>query len=108
VNVKGYTVWALVDTFEWVRGFYERFGLHYVDFSDPERARTPKLSASFYRDLILNNGYPENPVALPVYEQEDEFLYGQFDPDFLWGVATSAYQVEGGWNEDGEYVFLIL
>lgn len=24
-----------------------------------------------------------------------------FPPDFVWGVATASYQVEGAWNEDG-------
>ena len=38
-------------------GTTEHFGLHYVNFSDPERPRTPKASAAFYRSVIENNGF---------------------------------------------------
>ena len=26
----------------------------------------------------------------------------KFDSDFLWGASSSAFQIEGGWNEDGK------
>jgi len=36
------------------------------------------------------------------YEAEEELLYDHFPADFKWGAATAAYQIEGGWDEDGK------
>jgi beta-glucosidase len=51
--VRGYFLWSLMDNFEWIFGFEQRFGLYHVDFETQKR--TPKLSASFYRDVIARN-----------------------------------------------------
>jgi beta-glucosidase len=53
VPVAGYFLWSLIDNFEWVDGYQKRFGLYYVDFNT--QRRTPKLSASFYREVIKQN-----------------------------------------------------
>lgn len=42
------------------------------------------------------------------WEMENEFLYDTFPDDFIWGFATSSYQIEGGWNESGKLIFGIL
>ncbi|VAH06639.1 unnamed protein product [Triticum turgidum subsp. durum] len=51
-NVKGYFVWSFLDVFEFMAGYYSRYGLHYVDFQDPELPRQPKLSAKWYSKFL--------------------------------------------------------
>jgi beta-glucosidase len=37
-----------------------------------------------------------------VAETAHPFVAYQFPKDFLWGVATASYQIEGAWNVDGK------
>ena len=53
IPVKGYFCWSLMDNFEWRNGFSARFGLVYVDFKTLKR--TPKLSASYFREAAARN-----------------------------------------------------
>src|SRR3977135_276131 len=53
VPVRGYFLWSLMDNFVWIFGFEQRFGLYHVDFET--QRRIPKLSVSFYRDVIARN-----------------------------------------------------
>uniref|UniRef100_A0A8C9S1Z6 Lactase n=1 Tax=Scleropages formosus TaxID=113540 RepID=A0A8C9S1Z6_SCLFO len=61
---------SLMDGFEGPQGYSERFGLHYVNFEDPNRPRTPKASAYFYSKVIENNGFVahlRHPIRCPLY-----------------------------------------
>jgi beta-glucosidase len=51
--VRGYFVWSPFDNFEWQNGHSLRFGLIHVDYAT--QRRTPKLSASYYREVIDRN-----------------------------------------------------
>jgi beta-glucosidase len=53
VPVRGYFHWSSMDNFEWTDGYGTRFGLIYVDYATLKR--TPKLSASFYSEVIARN-----------------------------------------------------
>jgi beta-glucosidase len=54
IPLKGYFLWSLLDNFEWADGYERRFGIIYVDFATQKR--TPKLSAEYYAQVILDNG----------------------------------------------------
>lgn len=51
-NIKGYTVWSLIDSFEWLDGYTQKFGIFSVNFTSHKKERIPKKSAIFFKDLI--------------------------------------------------------
>lgn len=85
VQVFGYTAWSLVDGFEWNYGYAVRRGLFYIDFSQPNRTRTPKTSAQYYQRVVADNGFLRDETSTEIN--------GRFPCDFHWGIADSTLQV---------------
>lgn len=50
VPIDGYFLWSFIDNYEWEDGYERRFGIVHCDFET--LARTPKLSARYYADVM--------------------------------------------------------
>ncbi|CAN8268553.1 unnamed protein product [Cochlearia groenlandica] len=50
-ETRGYFQWSFMDLFEFINYNYT-YGLYHVNFSDPERKRSPKTSALWYSALL--------------------------------------------------------
>lgn len=72
-DVRGYFLWTFLDNFEWDKGYSERFGIVYVDFTTQKRI--VKDSAYWYQKVIASGGKelginkPETPILFlnPVF-----------------------------------------
>ncbi|KAL7027466.1 hypothetical protein ACKWTF_005450 [Chironomus riparius] len=59
-NVRGYIAWSLMDSYEWKAGYSEKFGLYHVNFESPDKARTPKMSAKVYKNIVKTHKIDSN------------------------------------------------
>ncbi|XP_077295467.1 myrosinase 1-like [Arctopsyche grandis] len=59
-NVTGYSVWSLMDNFEWISGYGICFGLYEVDFKSEARIRTARASALVYEEIIRSRTIKPN------------------------------------------------
>lgn len=60
------------------------------------------LAGSAAAALLGSHELPAAPMPSPGAPADDENAPKQFPDNFLWGMATASYQVEGAWNEDGK------
>ncbi|WP_445083500.1 family 1 glycosylhydrolase, partial [Bradyrhizobium sp. TM233] len=65
--------------------------------ADVSRRRFAKLTGLAALGVAAGAGAAENEKSAST----DRHLPAPFPKDFLWGTATSSYQIEGAVNEDG-------
>lgn len=64
-DVRGYLYWSLIDNFEWLHGFWPRFGLIEIDRNDLLR-RKVRYSATKYAEICKNNQFEYEVASKPL------------------------------------------
>ncbi|XP_028030232.1 myrosinase 1-like [Bombyx mandarina] len=121
-DIRMYTPWSLMDNFEWMSGYTQRFGLYEVDYDSPELTRTPRKSAFIFKEIVksrtLDFDYEPESYVMTIDEGKSLLLsFGiltsaigvcvchnprRFPEGFMFSTATASYQIEGAWNVDGK------
>ncbi|KAK9077507.1 hypothetical protein SSX86_005844 [Deinandra increscens subsp. villosa] len=90
-DVRGYFVWSLMDSYEWLEGYNVRFGLYYVDRQT--LTRVPKLSARWYKKFLTNNS-----VLIDQNASRKERLFGKDrDIELMHLLGLKAYRFSISW-----------